>query len=187
MEIHNLVWRFVWKGSLVKKESNVLLPPTQIEVEHKLAIVMNGKFCVLRWKRGSRIVAWSIRNSWGRWVKTRSTQAQRGQARVSRLACASGSLYISLASKVVLLPPCRRQGGEEYSCSFLTPALYGDEWSASRLGRALPRERTSGTQCTGGWVGPRAGLDTEVRGKMTYVFFDPSDTHNNFFGTTMYF
>jgi hypothetical protein len=26
-------------------------------------------------------------------------------------------------------------------------------------------ERTPGTHCTGGWVGPRAGLDTEARGK----------------------
>jgi hypothetical protein len=24
----------------------------------------------------------------------------------------------------------------------------------------------SGTHCTGGWVGPRAGLDTEARGKI---------------------
>jgi hypothetical protein len=29
-----------------------------------------------------------------------------------------------------------------------------------------PEERTPGTHCTGGWVGPRAGLDTEVRGKI---------------------
>jgi hypothetical protein len=29
-----------------------------------------------------------------------------------------------------------------------------------------PGERTTGTHCTGGWVGPRAGLDTEVRGKI---------------------
>jgi hypothetical protein len=28
-----------------------------------------------------------------------------------------------------------------------------------------PRERTPGTHCTGGWVGPRAGLDTEATGK----------------------
>jgi hypothetical protein len=28
-----------------------------------------------------------------------------------------------------------------------------------------PGERTPGTHCTGGWVGPRAGLDIEVRGK----------------------
>jgi hypothetical protein len=27
-------------------------------------------------------------------------------------------------------------------------------------------ERTPGTHCTGGWVGLRAGLDTEVRGKI---------------------
>jgi hypothetical protein len=28
-----------------------------------------------------------------------------------------------------------------------------------------PRGRDPGTHCTGGWVGPRAGLDTEDRGK----------------------
>jgi hypothetical protein len=41
------------------------------------------------------------------------------------------------------------------------------EWSASRHGRALPPgERTPGTHCTGGWVGFRAGLDTEDKGKI---------------------
>jgi len=29
-----------------------------------------------------------------------------------------------------------------------------------------PGERTPGTHCTGGWVGPRAGLDTEARGEI---------------------
>jgi hypothetical protein len=29
-----------------------------------------------------------------------------------------------------------------------------------------PQERTPGTHCTGGWVGPRAGLDTDVKGKI---------------------
>jgi hypothetical protein len=29
-----------------------------------------------------------------------------------------------------------------------------------------PGERTPGTHWRGGWVGPRAGLDTEVRGKI---------------------
>jgi hypothetical protein len=32
------------------------------------------------------------------------------------------------------------------------------EGSASRPGRSLPRE-SPGTNCKGGWVGPRAGLD----------------------------
>jgi hypothetical protein len=57
-------------------------------------------------------------------------------------------------------------GKRRYSSySFSTSALDGGEWSASRPGRAFtPGERTPGTYCTGAWVGPRAGLDTEVRG-----------------------
>jgi hypothetical protein len=32
--------------------------------------------------------------------------------------------------------------------------------------RFTPGERTPGTHCIGGWVGPRADLDTEARGKI---------------------
>jgi hypothetical protein len=32
--------------------------------------------------------------------------------------------------------------------------------------RFTPGERTPGTHCTGGWAGPRAGLDTKARGKI---------------------
>jgi hypothetical protein len=43
---------------------------------------------------------------------------------------------------------------------FLTSALAGGEWSASRPGRITPGERAPGTQWIGGWVDPRAaGLD----------------------------
>jgi hypothetical protein len=42
---------------------------------------------------------------------------------------------------------------------FLTSALVGGEWSASRPGRFTPGERAPGTHWIGGWVGPRAGLD----------------------------
>jgi hypothetical protein len=53
------------------------------------------------------------------------------------------------------------------SYSLTTSALDGGEWSATRPGRAFtPGERTPGTHCTGGWVGPRAGLDTEATGKI---------------------
>jgi hypothetical protein len=53
------------------------------------------------------------------------------------------------------------------SYSFTTSVLYGGEWSASRPGRALPPGRgPPSTHCTGGWVGPRAGLDTEVGRKI---------------------
>jgi hypothetical protein len=68
--------------------------------------------------------------------------------------------------------PTTRHGGawgeKRYSSySFTTSALDGGEWSASRPGRDFtPGERTPGTHCTGGWVGPRAGLETEARGKI---------------------
>jgi hypothetical protein len=42
---------------------------------------------------------------------------------------------------------------------FVTSALVGDGWSASRPGRFIPGEGAPGTHCIGGWVGPRAGLD----------------------------
>jgi hypothetical protein len=45
----------------------------------------------------------------------------------------------------------------------------GTRWGMSGQSNApaafYPGEKTPGTNCTGGWVGPRAGLDTEVRGK----------------------
>jgi hypothetical protein len=40
----------------------------------------------------------------------------------------------------------------------LTSALDGGEWSTSRPGRFIPRERVPGTHWIGGWVGLSAGL-----------------------------
>jgi hypothetical protein len=42
---------------------------------------------------------------------------------------------------------------------FLTSALVGGEWSASRFSRFTPGERALGTHCIGGWVDSRASLD----------------------------
>jgi hypothetical protein len=44
----------------------------------------------------------------------------------------------------------------------LTSALDRGEWLASRTGYFTPRERAPGTHSIGGWVGPRAGMDTAV-------------------------
>jgi hypothetical protein len=52
------------------------------------------------------------------------------------------------------------------SYSFLTSALHRDEWSASPLGRTLPRGRIPGSHRMEGSVGLRAGMDTDARGKM---------------------
>jgi hypothetical protein len=42
---------------------------------------------------------------------------------------------------------------------FLTSALTGGEWSASRPGRFTLGEGSPASHWIGGWVGPRAGLD----------------------------
>jgi hypothetical protein len=42
---------------------------------------------------------------------------------------------------------------------FLTSALVGGEWPASRPGRLTARERAPRTHWIGGWVDPSVGLD----------------------------
>jgi hypothetical protein len=53
----------------------------------------------------------------------------------------------------------------------LTSALHGGEWSASRPGRFICRERAPDTHCIGDCVGPRAILDAVVKRKI------PSSLH----------
>jgi hypothetical protein len=59
------------------------------------------------------------------------------------------------------------QGDRRYiSYSFMTSSLDGVSGQRHAPASIYSRERTSGTHCTGGWVSPRAGLDTEVRRKI---------------------
>jgi hypothetical protein len=57
------------------------------------------------------------------------------------------------------------EGGRTHKHSRI-PHKMGWVVSVTPRPRFSPREKTSGTQCAGGWVGPTAGLDTEVRGKI---------------------
>jgi hypothetical protein len=80
-------------------------------------------------------------------------------------------LHGNSSSKCKAVPLYAMEALGERGCissySFSTSALDEGEWSASRPGRAFTLgERTPGTHCTGGRVGPRAGLDTEVRGNI---------------------
>jgi hypothetical protein len=60
----------------------------------------------------------------------------------------------------------------------MTSALDGGECSAPCHGRAFtPGERTPGTHWTGGWVGPRAVLDTEDRGKILCPCWGSNPNH----------
>jgi hypothetical protein len=47
--------------------------------------------------------------------------------------------------------------------AFLTSALDGGDWSPSRPDPFIPRERGPSIHWIGGWVGPRAGLDTVMK------------------------
>jgi hypothetical protein len=53
-----------------------------------------------------------------------------------------------------------------YGGVFLTSALVGGEWSASRTGRFTARERGPGTHLIGDCVGPSTGLDDVERRKI---------------------
>jgi hypothetical protein len=56
--------------------------------------------------------------------------------------------------------PWRRIGEWMYRPNiFLTSALVGVEWSASRTGHFTPGERDPGAHWIGGWVDPRASVD----------------------------
>jgi hypothetical protein len=54
-------------------------------------------------------------------------------------------------------------GVEVYLHAFLTSALEGGEWSASRPGRSASRDRVPGPHWIGGWVGPRTVPDAVVK------------------------
>jgi hypothetical protein len=90
----------------------------------------------------------------------------------SSMALTFGTLREMFWVSLFGLCPATRHGGawgeRRYSSySFTTTALDWGERSASRIGRAfIPGKRTPGTHWTGGWMGPRAGLDTEDREKI---------------------
>jgi hypothetical protein len=71
--------------------------------------------------------------------------------------------------------PATRHGGtwgeRRYgSYSSWTSALGGVSGERHAPAALCHGERTPGTYCTGGWVGLRAGLDTEVRGKILFLY-----------------
>jgi hypothetical protein len=79
-------------------------------------------------------------------------------------------LEISHEVKLSRYSSCRRQGGEKMLLLLILDlGTRWGEWSASRPGRALLSGKDTCTHCVGGWVGLRAVLDTQARGKC-FVF-----------------
>jgi hypothetical protein len=72
--------------------------------------------------------------------------------------------------KAFLLPPWRRQGERMLSSySFLTSAIDGGEWSASRPDRALPREKDPRYTLDRRLGGPQSWSGKEARGNILYL------------------
>jgi hypothetical protein len=67
--------------------------------------------------------------------------------------------------KTIPLLTTKALGGEDILLLLiLNLGIRWGEWSASRSGHALLPGKYPGTHRTGGWEGPRAGLDTEATG-----------------------
>jgi hypothetical protein len=80
-------------------------------------------------------------------------------------------VYKILAEKPKVAVPLHAMealvGERRYSSySFMISALDGGEWSASRPGRTLPPGKETPVPIVQEAGGPRAGLDTEDRGKI---------------------
>jgi hypothetical protein len=76
--------------------------------------------------------------------------------------------WLRLCQKLFRYTPWRHLGGQEVQF----PLFLNLRTRRGRVVSITPRpcftpgERTPDTHCTGGWVGPRASLDTEGRGKI---------------------
>ena len=64
------------------------------------------------------------------------------------------------------IPPRARKEAEYTSTHFLTLALEGCGWLASRYGRFIIGYQAAGAQSIGGSVGPRTGPDFSVKRKI---------------------
>jgi hypothetical protein len=78
--------------------------------------------------------------------------------------------YSLCKSKAATLPSCSRQGERKNSSySLLTSALDGLSCQSHVPAALYPRGKDILTNWIGGWVGLRAGLNTEARGKITFL------------------
>jgi hypothetical protein len=72
-------------------------------------------------------------------------------------------LWKSFEKRCRKVVPVRSMTKKHWIYVFLTSALLGGEWSASRPCRFTPKERAPVTHWIGGWVGPRAGTSDMSR------------------------
>ena len=75
--------------------------------------------------------------------------------------------YITLRTSAVQADPVHTLGAQGETQvqlhSFITPALDGNAWSASRYGRCTPDAGDHGAHCIGGWLGSTPGMDVSEK------------------------
>jgi hypothetical protein len=83
--------------------------------------------------------------------------------------CSANFVYDNIKLKLSHYTPWKRLQGEEVQLLILDLGTRsGRVVSVTARPRFSPREKTTGTHRAGCWVGPRAGPDTEVRGKILF-------------------
>jgi hypothetical protein len=70
-------------------------------------------------------------------------------------------------------------GGGGIAPPFLTLVLNEGEWSDSHSCRLTPGETTPCTNFTGGWVGPKAGLDVMEKRKLLIPIGNRTPAHRS--------
>jgi hypothetical protein len=122
--------------------NEMIQTPHQSLSANKWALLYENKLpaeCGLGYSR--RVAPWRLRRS--------------GRQRSAR-----GWGPVKVNTSWSLCTPCRRVLGVDlYLHTFLNSAVGEGEWSTSRPGCFTHTKRANVTHWTGGWVGPRVGLD----------------------------
>ena len=143
-------------------------------VKLQLHSFWNSELCVGWWSaslysRYHSTEGWMVPEPvWVFWSSQKPLGPARNQTEPRFHSCPVRSLVTTVSTVTFILLRCPLHKGkgnpvtgpggpigwvEVYLNSFLTSALEGGVWSASRPGRLYPRERP-GTHCTGSWVVP---------------------------------
>jgi hypothetical protein len=106
--------------------------------------------------------------------RTNSSVCRQDQRPLSYITTCYQKKNKSKAAPLLAMQELRGRGSKKLYILLILDlgARWGSVVSVTPRPTFSPGERTAGTHCTGSWVGPRAGLDTEARGKILCLSLD---------------